>query len=178
MDVNYRVAIDISQERSAKKQLIINVHFVKIKEMQASFTYYEKLQSTYDSIEKHFRSLEALGDNIENNLMMSLIQSKFPKHVLARLEEYKNNDDPWTIRNLRKELKRYISAQEIGNRLTGIHNDTSSKQNANQTPHNNQRHNSRQPTVAFPNSKKQRKCIYCKKDHCSNECSECFEYSE
>ena len=74
--------------------------------MQASFTYYEKLQSTYDSIEKHFRSLEALGDNIENNLMMSLIQSKFPKHVLARLEEYKNNDDPWTIRNLRKELKR------------------------------------------------------------------------
>ena len=105
MDVNYRVAIDILQERSAKKQLIINVHFVKIKEMQASFTYYEKLQSTYDSIEKHFRSLEALGDNIENNLMMSLIQSKFPKHVL---EEHKNDDDPWMVRNFRKEVKKYV----------------------------------------------------------------------
>ena len=57
--------------------------------MQASSAYYEKLQPTYDSIEKHLRSLEALGMNIENNLMMSLIQSNFPKHALARLEKNK-----------------------------------------------------------------------------------------
>ena len=55
--------------------------------------------------------------------------SKCPKHVLARLEEYKNRDDPCTFRHLRKELKKYISAQETGNRPTDIHNNTSPKSN-------------------------------------------------
>ena len=114
-DANYQVTIDILQERYGRKQLIINAHYAKIKEIPVTSTYYEKLQSTYNSIEKHLRSLESLGENIDNNLMMFLIRSKFPKHILARLEEYKNSDDPWTVKRLRKELKRYITAQKIGN---------------------------------------------------------------
>ena len=45
-DANYRVTIEILQERYGKKQLIINPHNAKLKEMQVSSIYYEKLQST------------------------------------------------------------------------------------------------------------------------------------
>ena len=170
-DANYQVAIDILKERYGKKQLIINAHYSKLKEMPVSPTYYEKLQSTYDNIEKHLRSLEALGEQVESNLMMSLIQSKFPKHVLARLEEYKNSDEPWTVKNLRKELKKYITAQEIGNKLTNLQNENSLKSNE-QRNQRNQRNGSHQPTVAFPNNEKRKICIYCKKTHWSDECKE------
>ena len=166
-EANYEVAVTILQERYGKKQLIINAHYAKLKEMLISSTYYEKLQSTYDSIEKHLRSLEALGENVENNLMMSLLQSKLPKHVLARLEEYKNDDNPWSVGLFRKELKKYITAQEIGNRLTSLNSNNQSRINEPRKPYDQ-----RQPTVAFSTGERQRNCIYCNKGHWSDECKE------
>ena len=38
--------------------------------------------------------------------------------ILAKLEEYKNLNIIWTVANLRKELKKYLSTQELGDRLT------------------------------------------------------------
>ena len=55
------------------------------------------------------RSLEALGQNVENEFMVSLIRSKLPRTILAKLEEYKNSSDIWAMANLRKELKKYLS---------------------------------------------------------------------
>lgn len=69
--------------------------------MQVSSTCYEKLQSTFDNIVKQLRSLEALVKNFEKNLILLLIQSKSPKHVLATTEGYINNDVAWTVKNLR-----------------------------------------------------------------------------
>ena len=61
--------------------------------------------------------------------MMPLIQSTFLKRALARLEEYKNIDDLWTVgRNSKgtfQHRKSAISAQEISDRLKVIHDDTS-----------------------------------------------------
>ena len=42
-DASYRVAMEMLQKRYGKKQLIINTHYGKLKEMQASSAYYEKL---------------------------------------------------------------------------------------------------------------------------------------
>ena len=89
--------------------------------MPQSSNHYEKLEEKFEDIEKHLRSLEGLGENIENKLMISLLQTKLPRHVLARLEEYKNNDDDWTVKNFRKE------AHEIGSRLLAIENETSAE---------------------------------------------------
>ena len=69
--------------------------------MQVSPTCYEKLQSTYDNIVKQLRSLEALVKNFEKNLILLLIQSKFPNLVLETTEWYGNNDDAWTVKYLR-----------------------------------------------------------------------------
>ena len=43
-------------------------HYAKLKEMPPSPNHYEKLRMTFDSIEKHLRSLEALDENIEKKL--------------------------------------------------------------------------------------------------------------
>ena len=52
-DANYGIGIEILQERYVKKQLIINAHYGKLKEMQPSSTHCEKLQSTYNSVENY-----------------------------------------------------------------------------------------------------------------------------
>ena len=87
--------------------------------------YYEKLRSKYD-IEQHLRLLQALGENTEFNLMVSLIQSKLPRSILAKLEEYKKSDDPWTVKRLRIELKRYVAVQETCDRLFNLYRKSDS----------------------------------------------------
>ena len=75
---------------------MINAHYSQVRDLPIASTYYEKLRSTCNHIEQHLRSLQALGENTECNLMVFLIQSKLPRTILAKLEEYKKSDDPWT----------------------------------------------------------------------------------
>ena len=57
--------------------------------------------------------------------MVSLLRSKLPRTILAKLEEYKNLNDIWTVANLRKEMKKYLSTQELGDRLTKLNGSKS-----------------------------------------------------
>ena len=100
---------------------MINAHYSQLRDLPTTSTYYEKLQSTYDQTERHLRSLQVLGQDIENNFIVSLIQSKLPRTILAKLEEHKNTDAPWTVVSLRKELKKYISVQGVGDRLVNLY---------------------------------------------------------
>ena len=79
---------------------MIEAHYSKLRNIPNLATYYEKLRSTLDQIERHIRSLEALGQNVENECMVLLIRSKLPRTILAKLEEYKNSNDIWTVANL------------------------------------------------------------------------------
>ena len=114
-------AVDLLKERYGRKELIINAHYLQIRDLPTASTYYGKLRSTYDHIEQHLGTLHALGENTECNLMVLLMQSKLPTTTLAKLEEYKKTDDPWTVKRERIKLKRYIAAQETGDRLFNLY---------------------------------------------------------
>ena len=117
---SYTIAVDLLKERYNNKQLMIDAHYSKLRNIPIASTCYEKLRSTFDQIERHIRSLEALGQNVENEFMVSFIRSKLPTTILAKLEDYKNSSDISTVANLRKELKKYLSTQELGGRLTKL----------------------------------------------------------
>ena len=68
---------------------MIDAHYSKLRNIPIASTYYEKLRSTFDQIKHHIRSLEALGQNVENEFMVLLIRSKLPRTIIAKLEEYK-----------------------------------------------------------------------------------------
>ena len=71
---------------------MINAHYSQLLDCSIASTYYDKLRSTYDYTEQHLRSLQILGENTECNLMISLIQSKLTRTILAKLEEYNTSD--------------------------------------------------------------------------------------
>ena len=79
---SYTVAVDLLRERYSKKHLMIDAHYSRLRDIPIASTYYEKLRSTFDQIERHIRSLEALGQNFENEFMVSLIRSKLPRTIL------------------------------------------------------------------------------------------------
>ena len=178
-NASYAVAVDLLKERYNNKQLMIDAHYSQLRDIPTTTTYYEKLRSTFDQLERHLRSLEALGQDIENEFMVSLIRSKLPKLILAKLEEYKDANDIWTVQNLRKELKKYIATQELGDRLTKMNRsklDFDRKHEDNGTYRQNQRYihsSGNQSTGAFAVGETIRKtCVYCGKSHWSDECTE------
>ena len=115
-----------------------------------------------------------------NEFMVSLIRSKLPRTILAKLEEYKNLNDIWTVANLRKELKKYLINQKLGDRLTKLNrskNDLEQKQEETSDFRRYQRYesdNNNQSTESFTVAEmNKRKCMYCGKQHWSSECNEC-----
>ena len=109
---NYDLAVNMLKERFGNEQLIIDSHYMLLMNMPTTINKVTSLHATYDSIEKQLRSLNAIGDDTNQTQVISMIRSKLPKVVLARLEERKDWDKSWTVGLLRNCLKTHITAHE------------------------------------------------------------------
>ena len=117
---NYEVAVSLLQERLGRDELMIDSHYSALMDLHVSLNHTANLRATYDMIEKHLRSLKALGENVDQPHFVFLIESKLPKMVISRMEEYKDMEEKWTVESILKALKRYICTQEVGERQTQV----------------------------------------------------------
>ena len=119
-NTNYKVAVNLLQQRFGRDELMMDAHYSALMDLPASLNNAAKLRETYDMIEKHLRSLKALGENVDQPHFVFLIKSKLPKTVISRMEEYKDMEEKWTVESIRKAFKRYICAQEVRERQTQL----------------------------------------------------------
>ena len=85
---------------------MIDAHYLQLRNIPLSTCHYIKLRVTLDLMEKHLRSLGSLRENVNNNMIVLLVKSKLPKSMIARLQEYKDDEDkPWDLNTIRKGLK-------------------------------------------------------------------------
>ena len=113
-NVNYPVAVDILRKRFGDKQRIIDAHYRALMELPAASSS-SSLKSVFDNIEKHFRCLEALQQNIEQPVFVSMLTSKLPSAVLYQME-LQRTDQSWTTTSLRASLEHIIQATEAAER--------------------------------------------------------------
>lgn len=109
---NYLVAVGILRERFGETQCVISSHYEKLINLPEASTKTVSLRALYDKFETHLRSLEALGQDIDQAVFISLITSKLPKEVLTHLEIQKGAKTKWNIQKLREMLENYIVAKE------------------------------------------------------------------
>ena len=94
---------------------------------------------------------------------------KLPKYVIKRLGEYHSDDDAWTVEDLRNGLKRFMTAQEVGERQTNL-NQSYGNARENQERKRLYSSNSLLTVNAFTvGEKRKRLCIYCDSNHWSDE---------
>ena len=90
---NYEVAVNLLQERFGRDDLMMDAHYSALMDLPVSLNVTAKLRATYDMIEKHLRSLKALGENADQPHFVFLIKSKLPNMVISRMEEYKDMEE-------------------------------------------------------------------------------------
>ncbi|XP_070546913.1 uncharacterized protein [Ptychodera flava] len=137
-------------------------------------------------LKKHLRSLEAIEEDVNQDIFVSIITSKLPKEVLFQLELQKGSREKWTVCKLRELLERYVMAAEATDRQTS-HNFPSTKDKA--TPKKSPSASKlyaessvssaqalvigeRGPThQASEKLNPKRRCHFCEQHHWSDECT-------
>ncbi len=62
-------------------------------------------------IEMHLRSLEALGESMNDNYILTIYKSKLPQETITSLE-LQSGSDKWTLQLFREKLTLYLKAHE------------------------------------------------------------------
>ena len=108
---NYDVASTLLKERFGDEQLVVDNHYAKILNIFPASNEIRQLRAVLDLIEMHLRSLDAIGQDVEQPYLLSVIKSKFPKEILEQLE-IQRGKEKWTVAKLRELLQLQIKAKE------------------------------------------------------------------
>ena len=114
-NANYEEAITLLQERFGQNEVIVSAHYTSLMNLPASSSYTTALRISYDTIEKHLRSLQTLGEDVNAKMLVSLIMTKPNKDVITHLTDEKEDDQEWTVKLFRDKLHRYITIGKMLN---------------------------------------------------------------
>ena len=92
-NANYETAITLLQEHYGKKQMVLDAHYTHLMDLAQASNNTSSFRVTYDAVETHLRSLQSLGENIHHRQIISIVRTKLPKVVIARLEQQKDPDE-------------------------------------------------------------------------------------
>ena len=178
---NYSVVVDVLKQRFGNPQLIVDAHYRSLSHLPMATNQTASLRQCYDSMERHLRSLEAVGENVNHRYFVAIISEKLPQKVLYQLYMLKGDNEEWTVPKLRQLLGKHITALEMAGgechvpqspvRLSGdkhFQTEGGRLPNLRPTAGGLLAGNSRHQAKRFQPS--QIKCVYCGQSHWSDEC--------
>ena len=151
----YEQAIEQLKERYDDEEQIIPNHYMLLSNAPRCRNVTQDLRLTFNFLEAQIRSLEALGENIENNYIISLMKSKFPTEFNQKLEE--THEGVWTRKSLQKIIGRLIVAREKSE------NDVTKYERPDESEYTAEGLLSRENKI---------KCYFCGRNHWSDECQQ------
>ena len=72
-NANYDKAKDILKERYGRQDVIVNAHYKSLVNLPVSSSTTSALHHAYDVTEKHLRSLEAINQDVESLLLITML---------------------------------------------------------------------------------------------------------
>ena len=166
---NYSVVLGVLEDRFGDKQKAINAHYTALMKIEPASSKTESLRQLHDRLEEHLRSLEAWGQDVKQELFVSVIQSKLNQHTLLQLEL--KSTTAWTVSSLREALGNYIRARETAETQSASHSAPQVERNL-RTTGPPPRH--RMAGEALLNNVRQERpprCSYCQGQHYPDECT-------
>ena len=117
---NYAQAVDILKSKFGTPQILVAHLYAKLQQVPTATAQFSAIKSTHEAVEKYLRQLEALGEHIENPLVIQQVQAKFPVELTSHLEERKGDDEIWTVASLRTALNRYIRVRDTAHNIANV----------------------------------------------------------
>ena len=165
---NYSVVKTLLKERFKDTQLVKHHHYTDLINLTTATNSSKGLRCVYDKIESNLRSLEALQQDINHVIFISIISFKTPKDVYLQMDLQKSAKNKWSVKKLRELLNKYICATERAEELAYsevVEHETGSS-----------RTNIKERTLQTPQQNIKRKLFeigrFCDGNHWSDQCLE------
>ena len=94
---NYKVAKELLKERCGDQQTVFNSHYAELTNLTSASNNTRRLRSLYDQIEKNLSSLDALKQDINQDIFISVVTSNILRDVLIQLEIQKGSKIKWNF---------------------------------------------------------------------------------
>ncbi|VDN55809.1 unnamed protein product [Dracunculus medinensis] len=101
-DESYRNLWEILENRYGDKSIIIEELYKELRELNPKT---KDIKEIRKDLERIFRQLISLGEDINNNSILSMAQAKLPIFVLKRVLEEKRKCSTWDISESRNVMK-------------------------------------------------------------------------
>ena len=173
---NYAVAVELLKERYGSEHAQVNAHYVALMDLPACTNKTASLKKLYDGIEKHLRSLQALGQDVDQLVFVTMITSKIPRDIMCT-QELSKSSGTWTVSQLRESFRQIVTARESAERQcnsTTASSSTTSHSHSKAAPKSSShdlKDTSRSAAEALVLHSARSKCFYCKGEHFPDQCS-------
>ena len=162
-DRNYVESVAVLKERFGQQFKLVDAHMEALLNVPAPSNNLSSLQSFYDTIQSHTRSLSALGTSSDSygTLLTTVILNKLPADTKARMAQDHYNTE-WNINELMSSILKEIHVFEAGQhsgRKTHPISTTSSF------------HMTTNKGMTRERPKKEPTCVFCKGMHRPNQCT-------
>ena len=165
---NYKVATNLLKERFGDQQTVVNSHYAELINLNPASNNTKSLRSMYDQVEKNLRCLEALKQDVNQDVFISMVTSKIPRDILIQLELQKGSKCKWSVSKLRELINEYISARERAEQQVPTENRYTFPRPQRPTAEALVSGNKKQKS---PNSQQPKtSCRYCHGRHWTDEC--------
>ena len=174
-NTNYIQAVDLLKTRFGQPQNIISTHRQVLLNLPRPTSELSSLRQFYDFMETHVRGLTFLGKSQDSygDLLVPIIFGKLPNELRRNLAREHSNPE-WTFPQLREAIYKEIEILEAGNHIPADNTITTNPSPSFTASLLTQQHSeTRKPPPPWsqtPTTPKQKKCVYCKKPHSSNNC--------
>uniref|UniRef100_A0A1I7W032 DUF1758 domain-containing protein n=1 Tax=Loa loa TaxID=7209 RepID=A0A1I7W032_LOALO len=135
-------------------------------------------------VERIFRQLETLRENLEHSSIENVIESKLPRWILDKVYHQKMVDNPWSTMRLRKFLRNLINVNgQVRNQFSSSLMERNYTSHEKKNPRNQNETSAlatiyngdetSQSSIKNKETKQRRPCIFCNRNHWDNECQTC-----
>ena len=113
---NYEAALDLLKQRFAKPSVIKRAHIRDLMNVQAVFNERSvfKMRELYDTVEMHFRGLEALGVDKDSysTIIVPALMERIPESVRLNMIRENKSADEWDIEEMLTAFKNELDIRE------------------------------------------------------------------
>ena len=111
---NFDEAWDLLEKTFGDKEKVKNEHQRALRDLPIAKSHTESLRKTFNEMERHIRSLKALGEPIDtNSTLFAILVQKFPTFVLIELKmKAQTYKVTYNLKFFREEVKNLIEARE------------------------------------------------------------------
>ncbi|KAI5692434.1 hypothetical protein M8J77_010360 [Diaphorina citri] len=110
-NANYQIAVRKLKERFGKPNLIIDAHYAALNRVHIAKNTTGDCRKVFDEIERHLRTLENLGEDVNHNQLRTTIMEKFPQEIIYELRMDMETKG-YSVMTLRESLEKILSARE------------------------------------------------------------------